>query len=151
MKIRVLDRILVAVAGLILIAACVGLVAQVFFGADVAGAVTGALSVNTIPRKILIGVVAAILLILGVYCLSVLFRHPGGKDKFVFQKLEKSDPVKTGPEPVHAGISDPEGRPLFGICPAGLFYGRSSVPVPHPVPPASFHRFCCRSRLCLVG
>lgn len=51
MKIRVLDRILVAVAGLILIAACVGLVAQVLFGADVAGAVTGALSVNTIPRK----------------------------------------------------------------------------------------------------
>ena len=37
MKIRVLDRILVAVAGLILIAACAGLVAQVFFGADVAG------------------------------------------------------------------------------------------------------------------
>ena len=91
MKIRVLDRILVAVAGLILIAACVGLVAQVFFGVDVAGTVTGALSVNTIPRKILIGVVAAILLILGVYCLSVLFRHPGGKDKFVFQKLENGD------------------------------------------------------------
>ena len=91
MKIRVLDRILVAVAGLILIAACAGLVAQVFFGADVAGAVTGALSVDTTPSKILIGVVAAILLILGVYCLSVLFRHPGGKDKFVFQKLENGD------------------------------------------------------------
>ena len=91
MKIRILDRILVAVAGLILIMACAGLVAQVFFGVDVAGTVTGVLSVDTTPRKILLGFVAAILLILGVYCLSVLFRHPSGKDRFILQKLENGD------------------------------------------------------------
>ena len=37
MRIRILDRILVALAGLILVAFCAGLVAQVFFGVDVAG------------------------------------------------------------------------------------------------------------------
>ena len=35
MKIRVLDRILVAVAGIVLLALCAALVAQVFFQADV--------------------------------------------------------------------------------------------------------------------
>ena len=40
MKIRILDRVLVAVAGLILLACCAGLVSQVFFGKDVVGFVT---------------------------------------------------------------------------------------------------------------
>ena len=34
MKLRIADRILVACAGLLLLAACAGLVAQLFFGAD---------------------------------------------------------------------------------------------------------------------
>ena len=37
MRIRILDRILVAVAGLIIIAMCAGAIAQVFCGVDVIG------------------------------------------------------------------------------------------------------------------
>ena len=63
MRIRILDRILVALAGLDLVAACAGLVAQVFFNVDV----------------------------IGLYCLLMLFRHRRRKDKFVLQKLESGD------------------------------------------------------------
>ena len=91
MKIRILDRILVAVAGIILLAAGAGLVAQVFFGVDVAGTVTGVLSVDTTPRKILLGLLAAVLLVLGGYCLLVLFRRPSEKDKYILQKMESGD------------------------------------------------------------
>ena len=40
MKIRVLDRILVALAGLLMLAGCAALAAQLFFGKDVIGWVT---------------------------------------------------------------------------------------------------------------
>ena len=40
MKIRILDRILVALAGLLMIAGVAALAAQLFFGKDVAGRVT---------------------------------------------------------------------------------------------------------------
>ena len=91
MRIRILDRILVAVAGIILIAVCGGVVAQVFFSVDVLGAISRALTAENTTRKILIGAVAVILLVLGVYCLLMLFRHRKRKDKFVVQKLESGD------------------------------------------------------------
>ena len=47
MRIRILDRILVALAGLALVAACAGLVAQVFFNVDVIGFVTQLLKAGT--------------------------------------------------------------------------------------------------------
>ena len=74
MKIRVLDRILVAVAGLILIMACAGLVAQVFFGVDVIGFVSNHITTETTAQKIMIGAAAAILLILGLYIIQPHFR-----------------------------------------------------------------------------
>ena len=91
MRIRILDRILVALAGLILVAACAGLVAQVFFSVDVIGFAAKALKANTTERRVIIGAVAGILLILGLYCLLMLFRHRRRKDKFVLQKLESGD------------------------------------------------------------
>ena len=91
MRIRILDRILVAVAGIILIAVCGGVVAQVFFSVDVLGAISRALTAENTTRKILIGAVAVILLVLGMYCLLMLFRHRKRKDKFVVQKLESGD------------------------------------------------------------
>lgn len=91
MKIRILDRILVAVAGLLLVAACAGLVAQVFFGVDVIGFGEQIIMKETTLRKVLVGVCAAVLLILGVYCILMLFRHRRRKDKFILQKMESGD------------------------------------------------------------
>lgn len=91
MKIRILDRILVAVAGILLVAACAGLVAQVFFGVDVIGFVEQTIMKETTMRKVLVGVCAGVLMILGIYCLLMLFRHRRRKDKFILQKMESGD------------------------------------------------------------
>ena len=91
MRIRILDRILVALAGLILVAACAGIVAQVFFGQDVIALVTKTVTPETDIGKVIAGVCAAVLLIVGVYCLLMLFRHRKRKDKFILQKLESGD------------------------------------------------------------
>lgn len=91
MRIRILDRILVALAGLILVAACAGLVAQIFFGQDVGAFITRVLTTESTAGKILAGLFAAVLLVLGVYCLMVLFRHRSRKDRFIMQKLESGD------------------------------------------------------------
>ena len=91
MRIRILDRILVALAGLILVAVCAGLVAQAFFSVDVIGCIKELLTAETSTQKIILGVVAGALLIVGLYCLLMLFRHRRRKDKFVLQKLESGD------------------------------------------------------------
>ena len=91
MRIRILDRILVALAGLALVAACAGLVAQVFFNVDVIGFVTQLLKAETSTQKVILGAIAGALLIIGLYCLLMLFRHRRRKDKFVLQKLESGD------------------------------------------------------------
>ena len=91
MKIRVLDRILVALAGLLLVAACAGVVAQVFFSVDVTGFAAKLLAAGSTKRKIIIAAAVAVVLILGLYCLLMLFRHRRRKDKFVLQKLESGD------------------------------------------------------------
>ena len=91
MRIRILDRILVALAGLILVAACAALVAQVFFDVNVIGYLTNHLTADTTARQIIIGSVAGVLLILGLYCLLMLFRHRRRRDRFVLQKLESGD------------------------------------------------------------
>ena len=91
MRIRILDRILVAVAGIILIAACAGLVAQVFFQVDVVGYAAGMLAKSSTLAKVIFGVLAALLLVLGVYCLMLLFRHRGRKEKYILQKTESGE------------------------------------------------------------
>jgi len=91
MKIRVLDRVLVAVAGVLLIVICAGVVGQVFFGKDVIGFVSKWITPESTTRKVIIGIAAGLLLILGVYCLLMLFRHRRRKDKFILQKLESGD------------------------------------------------------------
>ena len=91
MRIRVLDRILVALSGIVLVGACAGLVAQVFFGKNVVRYISRVLSADTASGRIIVGVIAAVLLILGLYCLLMLFRHRRRKDKFILQKLESGD------------------------------------------------------------
>ena len=89
MKIRILDRILVAVAGLLVLAGCAALAAQLFFGKNVA-AWAGRLLADPNVRIWLI-VALALLLILGVYCVLILFRHRSRHDKFVMQKTENGE------------------------------------------------------------
>ena len=79
MRIRILDRILVALAGLILVAVCAGLVAQAFFSVDVIGYIKELLTAETSTRKIILGVVAGALLIIGLYCLLMLSGTGGGR------------------------------------------------------------------------
>lgn len=91
MRIRILDRILVAIAGLLLVAACAGLIAQVFFNVDIAGTAAKLIATETTTGKIIAGVCAGILFLLGAYCVLLLFRHRRRKDKFILQKLESGD------------------------------------------------------------
>ncbi len=91
MKIRILDRILVAVAGLILLALCAGIVAQVFFGADIIRKASELFSSESGTVRIIIISFAALLLLIGFYCLMVLFRHRSRRDKFILQKMESGD------------------------------------------------------------
>ncbi len=91
MRIRILDRVLVALAGLLLLALCAGIVAQVFFAQDVTGMIAKLTAPETVTGKIILGVAIALLLFLGLYCLLMLFRHRRRKDKFILQKLESGD------------------------------------------------------------
>ena len=91
MKLRIADRILVAVAGLLLLILCAGMVAQLFFQVDVIALVSKAFTNESAEiRAGLIGL-AAVLLILGVYCVFVLFRHRKRKDKFILQKNDSGE------------------------------------------------------------
>ena len=89
MKIRVLDRILVALAGLLMLAGCAALAAQLFFGKDVIGWVTKILTNE--QYRIWLIIALALLVIIACYCILMLFRHRGRRDKFVMQKTENGE------------------------------------------------------------
>ena len=89
MKIRILDRILVAAAGLLMLAGCAALAAQLFFGKDVVGYVSKILSDDSCRIWLIAAMV--ILLLVALYCIRMLFRHRGRNDKFVMQKTENGE------------------------------------------------------------
>ena len=89
MKIRILDRILVALAGLLMLAGCAALAAQLFFGKDVISWVNKVLTGE--QYRIWLIVILALLVLLGLYCMLLLFRHRGRRDKFVMQKTENGE------------------------------------------------------------
>ena len=89
MKIRILDRILVALAGLLVLAGCAALAAQLFFGKDVIGFATRILANESL--RVWIIAALAVLVLLGCYCVLMLFRHRSRKDKFVMQKTENGE------------------------------------------------------------
>ncbi len=89
MKIRILDRILVALAGLLVLAGGAALAAQLFFGKDVIGRAGQILQDNTMRAWLIAAL--AVLVALGVYCFLILFRHRSRKDKFVMQKTENGE------------------------------------------------------------
>lgn len=91
MKLRISDRILVALAGLVLVGTCGALVAQVFFQKDVFGKIGAFLSQGSVGTKLLVILFTLLLLALGVYCVMLLLRHRAGKDGFVSQKTESGE------------------------------------------------------------
>ncbi len=88
MKLRISDRILVALAGLILLGGCVGVIAQAFFQVDLLGSASQLLANQSFLARLALIVGLLLLLALGVYCVLVLFRHRGRKDRYVQQKNE---------------------------------------------------------------
>ena len=91
MKIRVLDRILVAVAGIVLLALCTAIVAQVFFDTDIVRFISDRVNLNSRLFRIIAACIAGLLLLIGLYCILMLFRHRSKRDKFILQKMESGD------------------------------------------------------------
>lgn len=89
MKIRILDRILVALSGLLMLAGCVALAAQLLFGKDVIGWFTNVLTSE--QNRVWLIIVLALLAAIACYCILMLFRHRGHKDKFIMQKTENGE------------------------------------------------------------
>lgn len=91
MKIRIADRLLVALAGLVLLALCASVVAQVFFQVPLTDYLASALATPGQAAAVVIVAVVAMLLIIGVYCVCLLFRHRKGKRGFVTQQTENGE------------------------------------------------------------
>ena len=83
MKIRILDRILVFLAGVLLIAAGAAVVAGIFWDIPVAD------FYESLQGKSTVAIAAAcVLALLGVYCMGMMFRRYKGKRGFVVQRTE---------------------------------------------------------------
>lgn len=83
MKIRILDRILVFLAGVLLIAAGAAVVAGLFWDIPVAD------FFESLQGKSTVAIAAAcVLALLGVYCMGMMFRRYKGKRGFVVQRTE---------------------------------------------------------------
>ena len=91
MKLRISDRILAAVAGIILLFCCGGIIAQVFFGVDSLAVMQRFFSDASVKTKVILSVISAALLAIGIYCILILFRHRRSKDKFVVQKTDNGE------------------------------------------------------------
>ncbi len=88
MKLRIADRVFAGIAGLIFIASFGALIAQTFFQVDIIGFAAKVFANDTPGRKILIALFACIFLLIGIFCLMILFRHHGRKDRFILQKTD---------------------------------------------------------------
>ena len=89
MKIRVLDRILVALAGLLMVVGGVALAAELFFGKNVSGKVSQWLADGN--NRVFIIIAGILIIVIGVYCVLLLFRHRGKSGKFIMQKTESGE------------------------------------------------------------
>ena len=94
MKIRIADRILVALAGIVLLAVVVAVVGQVFFDAkiiDTTGVLGGLFAAEEGKLPVAVIVAAGVMLLIGVYCVCMLFRRRRGKKGFVLQQTENGE------------------------------------------------------------
>ena len=91
MKIRIADRILVALAGLLLIALCAATVAETFFQVRIMDPLAAFMKDNDSLYRILLIAALVLVLVIGVYCFLLLFRHRRPRDGFVMQKTENGE------------------------------------------------------------
>ena len=91
MKIRMMDRAVAAVVGLLLIAACAALAAQLFFQVDIIGMATRLLQTENPLYRVLLVAGMVLLLALGVYSVMLLFRHRRRGEQFVLQPTEHGE------------------------------------------------------------
>ena len=88
MKTRIRDRILIPAAGVVLLLLAALLIADVYFNKLQFMWLGRQLAIDSIKRKIVFGVGIALLLIVGFYCISVMFRRIGRRKGFVVEKRE---------------------------------------------------------------
>lgn len=84
MKIRVLDRILVFLAGIVLLCTGAGVIAERFFDVPVFDTLADML----FESLTVVIVAVCVLVLLGVYCVCMMFRRYKGKRGFVVQRTE---------------------------------------------------------------
>lgn len=91
MRIRIKDRFLVAIAGLILIACAAAAVLEAFFGFKLAEAVHAFVTKGDILHIAITVAASVIVLLLGLYCFCFLFRRSRRAKSFVMQKTEAGE------------------------------------------------------------
>lgn len=93
MKLRVRDRILLFLCGLILLAGVAALVAQMFFAKDVLGFGSRVLAMAEEDWRIKAGIIAAgvLVLLLGLYACTMIVRRQRRNKGFVRQRTEDGD------------------------------------------------------------
>ena len=90
MKIRIRDRVLVTLAGLLLMAAAVAVIILAYFKTDLANPALAFIQTQDLPHMAATIGGAVLLLLLGLYCFLMLFRHRKRKD-FVLQDTEAGE------------------------------------------------------------
>ena len=88
MKIRVIDRLLTLLAGLILLALTAALAAEAFLGWRISARVGEVLGRHDTVSLVIVAAVALALFSLGAYCVGTLFRRDKSRRGFVVQKTE---------------------------------------------------------------
>lgn len=91
MKIRVIDRLLCALSGLILLAMAAALAAETLFHIQLTAFVQDFIAKQTVTHIAVIIAAAVILVLLGAYDVGMLFRRSKGKRGFVMQKTENGE------------------------------------------------------------
>ena len=88
MKIRILDRILVFLAGIVLFACGASAIAWRFLPASALQTVSDFIMGQDSTLTLILCGVGALLVLLGIYCMGMLFRHKKGKRGFVVQRTD---------------------------------------------------------------
>lgn len=91
MKIRIIDRLLCALSGLILLAVAAGAVAETLFRVEVTTALGQYMANHTTANMAVVLAAVAVMALLGIYGVSMLFRRGKGKRGFVLQKTENGE------------------------------------------------------------
>ena len=88
MKLRVTDRIFAAAAGIVILACGAGIFAQTYLDVDLVGFADKVFSSGSDAVRIGLTLISVCLILLGLCCFSMSFRHRTGKDRFILQKNE---------------------------------------------------------------